>query len=199
MAILQQWGDDYAYESATTADFTALAAAAAGEDLDWFFDPWLYQAGRPDYEYSYELQSLPGDSTLVQLQIDQVQSGVNPYRMPITVRLVRSGRGAADADAKLQERIPKSLGSGRGASAAAARVPPGYSFALRSACFAAAGICRRTLFWIALNTRLRLDGLMGNANVSGTSGQSKLDRADSPAPPAIVVAMQRASGLAAGS
>ncbi len=93
MAILRQWGSDYAYEAATTADFTALAAAVAGEDLDWFFDPWLYQPGRPDYQYSVDLTPIPGDSTRVDLQITQVQNGVNPYRMPIAVRLARSGQG----------------------------------------------------------------------------------------------------------
>ncbi|MAE70379.1 MAG: hypothetical protein CME06_07925 [Gemmatimonadetes bacterium] len=89
--ILRTWGETYAHASAVTSQFTELAAAVVGEDLDWFFDPWLYEAGRPRYDYAIDLTALPGDSTRVELVITQTQTGFNPYRMPITLRLDRAG------------------------------------------------------------------------------------------------------------
>ena len=89
--ILRSWGETYAHDSAVTAQFTELSATVAGENLDWFFDPWLYEPGRPSYDYIVDLTALPGDSTRVELEIRQTQNGVNPYRMPITLRLDRSG------------------------------------------------------------------------------------------------------------
>lgn len=88
MEILQTWGTRYSQQSAVTADFVATASEVAGEDLSWFFDPWLYETGRPRYEYSTNLIPEPGDSTTIEMELEQVQTGYSPYRMPITFRLV---------------------------------------------------------------------------------------------------------------
>jgi len=90
MAILQTWGTRYAHQAALTSQFTDVASEVAGQDLDWFFDPWLYESGRVEYEYARQLTDLDGDSTLVELALAQVQPGHSPYRMPITLRLERA-------------------------------------------------------------------------------------------------------------
>ncbi len=46
--ILKSWATTKKYESATTAEFTALAERKAGRDLDALFHTWLHTTGRPE-------------------------------------------------------------------------------------------------------------------------------------------------------
>jgi aminopeptidase N len=45
--ILRDWYADNKYGNVNTADFIALAEQESGQDLDNFFQVWLYQEGRP--------------------------------------------------------------------------------------------------------------------------------------------------------
>ena len=46
-ALLRTWYAKYKYGNATTADFIALAERVSGQQLDAFFDVWLYQPVKP--------------------------------------------------------------------------------------------------------------------------------------------------------
>lgn len=46
-AILREWVDRYRGQNVTTADFIALSEEMSGEDLDTFFQTWLYEWGLP--------------------------------------------------------------------------------------------------------------------------------------------------------
>jgi aminopeptidase N len=46
-SILRTWYADHRGGNVTTADFTALAEHISGQDLDHFFQVWLYEEGRP--------------------------------------------------------------------------------------------------------------------------------------------------------
>jgi aminopeptidase N len=45
--ILRTWVAEHRHGNATTAQFTALAEQISGQDLDHFFDVWIYQTGKP--------------------------------------------------------------------------------------------------------------------------------------------------------
>jgi aminopeptidase N len=45
--LLRTWYAQNKYGNVTTADFIALAEATSGQQLDAFFDVWLYQSGKP--------------------------------------------------------------------------------------------------------------------------------------------------------
>ena len=47
LATLQAWAETYRYSSATTAEFIALAEQRSGQELDAFFQDWLYEPGKP--------------------------------------------------------------------------------------------------------------------------------------------------------
>jgi hypothetical protein len=85
--FLQTYRATYGHSAATTADFTALASAAYGSDLSWFFNPWLYQVGAPQYEYAWQPAVINGQNYL-RLSVSQVaQSGVPLFPMPLDVRV----------------------------------------------------------------------------------------------------------------
>ncbi len=91
-AILAEHRARHAYRGATTAQFIDAASAAAGQDLSWFFDPWLFQPGAPAYEFGWQNATI-GGAPYVRLRIRQTQSSSYPlFTMPIEVR-VTTGAG----------------------------------------------------------------------------------------------------------
>ncbi len=79
------------YGVATTQDFVDICAAAVGQDLDWFFDQWLYWTVHPVYDISWS-HAVPFDHR-VQVTVSQVQPpdpvyGDLPFQMPLDLRLV---------------------------------------------------------------------------------------------------------------
>jgi hypothetical protein len=72
--------------AASTADFTAVVSSVAGQDLSWFFNPWLYQPGAVDFTYAWTTTTINGNPYL-RLKIGQVQTSPLPiYTMPVDVR-----------------------------------------------------------------------------------------------------------------
>ncbi|MBK8915312.1 MAG: hypothetical protein IPM64_12070 [Phycisphaerales bacterium] len=76
--------------TATTVQFVAIAEAVHGEPLDWFFNPWLYQVGAPEYRYAWRTLNL-GEKSYVELYLTQIQSLAWPtFTMPVDVLVATS-------------------------------------------------------------------------------------------------------------
>jgi aminopeptidase N len=88
--MLVDYRNAYEYSNVVTDDLISVAESVYGEDLNWFFDPWIYEEGRPDYEYWWEYSG-SGPYT-VNVYIRQVQSMSYPtYKMPIRIRINTTG------------------------------------------------------------------------------------------------------------
>jgi aminopeptidase N len=48
MRIMREWAQDNRFGNVTTPEFIALAERESSQDLDHFFDIWLYQPGKPE-------------------------------------------------------------------------------------------------------------------------------------------------------
>lgn len=85
--ILAEWRAAYEYASATTDDFIAVAESVHGQDLNWFFDPWIYGIGAPAYQRAWRTVTV-GGRMYVELYIRQNQTASYPlFRMPLEVEL----------------------------------------------------------------------------------------------------------------
>ncbi len=73
----------YVDSSATTEQFRDLVEATTGEDLDYFFQQWIYGTYRPSYQFSWFAEPSSGGNMLY-LRVAQVQT-TNPqvFSMPI--------------------------------------------------------------------------------------------------------------------
>lgn len=80
---------DHAFGYAVTTDLKEHLEATSGQNLDEFFDDWLYNQGFPSYEISVQ-NNAPGTA---QITIHQTQShaSVDFFEMPVPVRLFGSG------------------------------------------------------------------------------------------------------------
>lgn len=88
--ILAAFRAEYEDGTATTAQFVAVAEAVHGEPLDWFFDPWLYQVGAPEYRYAWRSLTL-GQKSYVELYLTQIQNVNWPtFTMPVDVLIATS-------------------------------------------------------------------------------------------------------------
>ncbi len=80
--ILPAYANDpgFKYGHASTPEFISLCESITGEELDWFFDQWVYGEGEPNYLTTWEVSN-PGDWE-VTVTVDQVQPG-QVFRMPL--------------------------------------------------------------------------------------------------------------------
>jgi len=88
--ILEEYRERFIWQNASTEDFQQVCEDNYGQDLDWFFQQWIYGTGRPKYEYGWTYK-LAGFSNIVYLRIKQTQSSSTTFTMPITVRVYYDG------------------------------------------------------------------------------------------------------------
>jgi aminopeptidase N len=84
-----EYGARYQWDTATTEDFQTVMEEISGQDLDWFFDEWIYGPGYPRYNYSWNTFS-QGDTWGIHLWVDQIQTVGGPFTMPIRIAAISS-------------------------------------------------------------------------------------------------------------
>jgi aminopeptidase N len=85
--VLLDYRTNFEYGNAVTTDFLASVAATVGDDLSWFFDPWLYGVGHPVYEYGWSWDDLGGGQYRVDVGIRQVQGTGTLFDLPLDFRV----------------------------------------------------------------------------------------------------------------
>ncbi|MGD9402959.1 MAG: M1 family aminopeptidase [bacterium] len=89
-ASLAEYRQTYEYSYAVTPDFIAVVESVSGQDLDWFFDEWIYDVGWPDYEYLWSAAP-SGPDYEIALTIDQVHTEGPVYTMPVDIGITTAG------------------------------------------------------------------------------------------------------------
>ncbi len=82
---------EFMYDHATTEDFQSVCETVSGEDLDYFFQEWIYGTYYPLYRYSYLTRNNPeptGPNYETHIHVQQIQ-GTNPdlFQMPVDFQL----------------------------------------------------------------------------------------------------------------
>ena len=72
----------YRFGTASTDDFKNLAEGLSGKELDWFFEQWVYRAGRPSLRYAWKWEN----GQLI-FRLQQIQSG-DSYRLPFELAAI---------------------------------------------------------------------------------------------------------------
>ena len=84
---LRAYGDSFKYGTASTTDFQRINEHFFGQNLDWFFNEWVYDRGYPKYTIAWNKQPL-GDSWLVTATLSQHNdtNSARLFHMPYPVR-----------------------------------------------------------------------------------------------------------------
>jgi aminopeptidase N len=75
--------------NATTADFRRAMEEAAGRELGWFFDQWLYKPGTLKVAGQWRYNAA---ARQLELQLDQVQTDGSLFTMPLEVGVRAKGQ-----------------------------------------------------------------------------------------------------------
>ena len=78
------YGARHRYGTVTTPDLIAAFEDVSGTELDWFFDQWVYQAGYPEFRYTFGGYPAAGGYTMT-IALRQVQQNAPLFRMPLDV------------------------------------------------------------------------------------------------------------------
>ena len=75
------------YNSATTEDFQAVAESVSGQNLDYFFQEWIYGENYPKYTIGWNKTLISGNIYQINLNIQQVVN-INPsyFTMPLQIK-----------------------------------------------------------------------------------------------------------------
>ncbi len=85
--ILGMYGGTYAYANAVTADFQEICETVTGQDLDWFFDQWIYDRGYPEYELLWASTDQGTKGHLLNIAVRQTQEDAPIFDMPVELEI----------------------------------------------------------------------------------------------------------------
>lgn len=86
-AVLRHFLHRYAFDAVDTNDFIRSVRTVTGENLDWFFDQWLFKPGHPVFDVRGEWDPA---RKVVRLKVAQVQdfsAGIPVFRVPVAIGL----------------------------------------------------------------------------------------------------------------
>jgi aminopeptidase N len=96
-AGLNKYALDNANESVITDDFQYAMEEVSGQDLDWFFDEWIYGPGHPRYETGWHVSPPAYQSSAayeIEFAVSQMQDQSEnyfPFLMPLEIGIYHAG------------------------------------------------------------------------------------------------------------
>lgn len=69
--MMRDFVQTYYGKEASTEDFKEIVEKHVGEDMDWFFDQWVYGVEIPTYRFSYSTEETPEGKYVVSCEVTQ--------------------------------------------------------------------------------------------------------------------------------
>jgi aminopeptidase N len=88
-SIMNSYSTDtnFMFKNAVTEDFIQKVNEVSGQDMQWFFDEWVYEPNHPVYANAYFIDYPGNGSWLISLTIEQIQTNTVFFRMPVEIKI----------------------------------------------------------------------------------------------------------------
>jgi len=84
---IRYYAHTYANQCVEAQDLKRAIEEATGKNLYWFFDQWVYKAGYPEFQVSYQWDKSRKELTLVVRQVQELDELTPLFRMPVEVEI----------------------------------------------------------------------------------------------------------------
>jgi len=85
---LKAYASGFKYKSATIGDFKNIMETESGQELDWFFDQWIYKPDHPVYRNIYGIYPQTDGKWSVQFTAKQEEKDPLPFfQMPVEIKI----------------------------------------------------------------------------------------------------------------
>jgi len=78
---------DFRFKNILTSDFVTKMNTVTGQDLNWFFNEWIYAANHPTYTNTYSITSVGTNLWTVKFTAKQTQSSPSFFQMPLEIKI----------------------------------------------------------------------------------------------------------------
>lgn len=86
IGMMRDFVRTYYGKEASTEDFKQIVEKHIGQDMEWFFDQWVYGVEIPTYNFSYAIEKTPEGKYVVTCDIEQENVSKN-FKMQVPVLL----------------------------------------------------------------------------------------------------------------
>ena len=86
-AAINRYATEMQWRNSETADLARAFRETSGENVDWFFEQWVYLSGHPRLKASKQWDSARGQLTLKIEQQQQVSEQVPIFRLPLDIEI----------------------------------------------------------------------------------------------------------------
>jgi len=87
--IMNSYATDtiFMFKNAVTLDFIDKVNTISGQDLNWFFDEWIYAPNHPKYENIFKIEDQNNGTWKVKFVIHQTQTNTLFFKMPVEIQV----------------------------------------------------------------------------------------------------------------
>lgn len=85
---LGHYAHKHEWQSVETNDLKVAIEEVTGQNLDWFFDQWLYRSGYPEFEVSHSYDGANKQLRVTVRQVQDTENGTPLFRLPVEILLM---------------------------------------------------------------------------------------------------------------
>ena len=84
---MNYYANKFAFKNVETNDFKNALEESSGQNLDWFFDQWLYKAGYPEFGVHYHYDDAKKELKMVVKQNQRLNEITPLFKMPVDIEI----------------------------------------------------------------------------------------------------------------